>query len=345
MELFSEIYGCYYTVLARVLERAHPGGLTRADIEAIMKESGFADTAFHLLPKLISGEWPLLKPRDGRFYSILSSEGMQRPLSTLEKAWLKSLLHDPRMRLFLHDDQIKTLDEALRIEPLFLPGDFHIIDAALDGDPYDDPAYRGRFRLILNAARAHTPLYIEYEGGKGRMTCGVYAPWRLSYSAKDDKFRLLAAACFKTRSRRAILNLSRICHVAEAADASKMAGEQVERYFAESSRQPSFLLRIYPERNALERAMLQFAAYRKETEYDEPSNTYLCRVYHDPTEETELLIRVLSFGPTVKVLEPPGFAAQLKERIVRQLDLNDANALKEQDICEPSSQFERGHAL
>jgi predicted DNA-binding transcriptional regulator YafY len=124
-----------------------------------------------------------------------------------------------------------------------------------------------------------------------------------------------------------------------------MADAQIERYFAESSRQPSFLLRIYPERNALERAMLQFAAYRKETEYDEPSNTYLCRVYYDPTEETELLIRVLSFGPTIKVLEPPGFAAQLKERIVRQLDLNDANAMKEQGICEPSSPCERGHAL
>lgn len=332
MELFSEIYGCYYTVMARILRHAHPGGLARADIEAMIKESGFADTAFHLLPKLISGEWPLLIERDGRFYSILSSADTERPLGTLEQAWLKSLLNDPRMCLFLDDDQIKTLDKALNIEPLFLPGDFHFYDAALDGDSYHEPAYRERFRLILNATKTHTPLYIEYEGGKGRLTRGVYKPWRLNYSAKDDKFRLLAVALFKTRNRRAILNLSRIQNVSEVADAPKMDDAQVERYFAESLRQPSFLLRIYPERNALERAMLQFAAYRKETEYDEPSNTYLCRVYHDPTEETELLIRVLSFGPTVKVLEPPGFVAQLKERIGRQLDLNDAKGNLEQPL-------------
>lgn len=325
MELFSEIYGCYYMVLARVLARAHGDGTAQADIEAIIEESGFADTAFHLLPTLISGEWPLLVKRDGCFYSSLASNDTSRPLTALEQAWLKALLADPRLRLFLNDEQIVALGNALSAEPLFQPDDFHIYDAATDGDAYEDAGYRERFRVILNATKSRMPLYIEYEGGKGRMTRGVYAPWRLNYSAKDDKFRLLAAACFKTRNRRAILNLSRIRHVAFASIPPTVNAAQVERYFTEQPRQPSFLLRIYPERNALERAMLQFATYQKETEYDEPSNTYLCRIYHDPTEETELLIRVLSFGPTVKALKPAGFVAQLKERIQRQLDLNAAN--------------------
>lgn len=329
MELFSEIYGCYYTVLARVLAQAHGDGATRADIEAIVEESGFADTAFHLLPKLVSGEWPLLTEQDGRFHSVLASQDTARPLSKLELAWLKALLADPRMRLFLDDEQIIALGNALSTEPLFQPDDFHIYDAATDGDAYENAGYRERFRVILNATKSRIPLYIEYEGGKGRITRGVYAPWRLNYSAKDDKFRLLAAACFKTRNRRAILNLSRIRHVEVASVSPSLDAAQAERYFTEQPRQPSFLLRIYPERNALERAMLQFAAYQKETEYDEPSNTYLCRIYHDPTEETELLIRVLSFGPTVRVLEPASFVAQIKERIQRQLDLDVAKSKSE----------------
>lgn len=335
MELFSEIYGCYYTVLARMLAYAHHDGATRADLESIIEESGFADTAFHLLPKLVSGEWPLLTERDGRFYSTLASGCTNRPLSTLEQAWLKALLADSRMRLFLDDTQIEALDNALDTKPLFQPDDFHVYDAAIDHDPYEDEIYRERFRVILQATRSQSPLYIEYAGGKGRLTRGVYAPWRLNYSAKDDKFRLLAAACFKTRNRRAILNLSRIRHVAVASNPPTMDPIQVERYFGESPRQPSFLLRIYPERNALERAMLQFAAYQKETEYDESSNTYLCRVYHDPIEETELLIRVLSFGPTVKVLEPIGFVGQIKARIEQQLHLNPIPICQEHCLCEP----------
>lgn len=328
MELFSEIYGCYYTVLARILAGAHQNGMTRADIEAVIDKSAFADTAFHLLPKLISGEWPLLTERDGRFYSILASGDTTRPLSALERAWLKALLTDPRMRLFLSEAQCAALDGMLDMEPLFQPEDFHLYDAASDGDPYGDTAYREHFQIILNAIKNSVPLRIQYEGGRGRLTYGMYAPWRLNYSAKDDKFRLLAVTCFHTRNRRAILNLSRMRHVEAAPDLLGMKADQVERYCT-AQRQPSFLLRIYAERNALERAMLQFAAYQKETEYDEASNTYLCRIYHDPAEETELLIRVLSFGPTVKALEPAGFVAQIKERIRRQCALSTDRSSQE----------------
>lgn len=331
MELFSEIYGCYYTVLARVLARAQGVGATQADIESLIQQSGFTDTAFHLLPKLVSGEWPLLREQGGFYRSVLASGDTARPLSTLEQAWLKALLGDPRMRLFLADEQLASLERALSVAPLFTADDFHRYDAASDGDDYTDQLYRARFRIILDALKGPAPLYIEYEGGKGLMSRGVYAPWRLSYSAKDDKFRLLAAACFKTRNRRAILNLSRIRHVEVASAAASPDMSLVQRYFIAAPAQPFFLLRIYTERNALERAMLQFAAYQKETEYDESSGTYLCRVYFDPAEETELVIRVLSFGPTVKVLQPEGFVAQVKERIQKQLDLDALASRGDQD--------------
>ena len=160
MELFSEIYGCYYTVLARILQRAYETGVTRADMEAVAEESGFADTAFHLLPRLVSGEWPLLVAREGRYVSALSSADTRRPPTLLEQAWLKALLADPRMRLFLTDSQLQQLDGLLTTPPLFLPEDFHFYDAVAPGDPYEDAVYRERFRLILNATRQHTPLHI-----------------------------------------------------------------------------------------------------------------------------------------------------------------------------------------
>ena len=324
MELFSEIYGCYYTVLARLLERAHPAGLDRTEVEAIVRQSGFADTAFQLLPKLVSGEWPLLNERNGRFYASLASNAVRRPLSDLEKAWLKALLEDPRLRLFLDDAQIAALHAALSgTTPLFQADDFHIYDVAADGDPYTDSGYRARFALILRAIQQKAPLRILYEGGKGRRTSGVYFPWRLNYSAKDDKFRLLAATCFPTRKRRVIMNVARMLEIENLSSALLIDVDYGDRLFQQPVENPSILLRIYPERNALERAMLQFAAYQKETEYDEPSGSYLCRIYFDPEDETELLIRVLSFGPTIKALEPTSFVAQLRERIQRQVTLNE----------------------
>ena len=81
------------------------------------------------------------------------------------------------------------------------------------------------------------------------------------------------------------------------------------------------LLQISGERNSLERCMLHFASYEKHTEYDEENGCWLCSIYYDSADETELLIDVLSFGPVVKVLGPESFLAQVKERVKRQHEL------------------------
>ena len=60
-------------------------------------------------------------------------------------------------------------------------------------------------------------------------------------------------------------------------------------------------LHIVNKRNALERTMLHFANYEKNTtKIDE--NTYECLIYYNQNMETELLIEVMSFGPMVKVI-------------------------------------------
>ena len=39
--LFSEVYGTYYNVLAKLLEQAVDGMLTRESMNAIIREKGF----------------------------------------------------------------------------------------------------------------------------------------------------------------------------------------------------------------------------------------------------------------------------------------------------------------
>ena len=74
------------------------------------------------------------------------------------------------------------------------------------------------------------------------------------------------------------------------------------------------------ERMTTERCMLQFAAYDKQTVFDEKSGRYLCDIDYDPLEETELLIRILSFGPVLEVLGPEAFLAQVRERVRMQIE-------------------------
>ena len=79
----------------------------------------------------------------------------------------------------------------------------------------------------------------------------------------------------------------------------------------------SITLEILNERNALERAMLQFSYLAKQTERTS-GNTYRMTLQYRHEDETELLIKILSFGPMMKVVEPASFISLIRERIDMQ---------------------------
>ena len=50
-------------------------------------------------------------------------------------------------------------------------------------------------------------------------------------------------------------------------------------------------------------------------------NRYRLTLRYDREDETELLIRVLSFGPVLKVVSPDSFIDKVKERLRKQFEL------------------------
>ena len=62
---------------------------------------------------------------------------------------------------------------------------------------------------------------------------------------------------------------------------------------------------------------MHFAHFEKQAEkLDE--NRYRVTVTYDGDDETELVIRMLSFGPMVKVTAPQHFVELMKERLINQ---------------------------
>ncbi len=59
--LFSELYTCYYQVVARILTKAARHPLSRRQIEDLAKEHGYDESALLLVPRLIRGDWPFLE--------------------------------------------------------------------------------------------------------------------------------------------------------------------------------------------------------------------------------------------------------------------------------------------
>lgn len=296
--LFHEIYGSYYRVVASILTRAVSGDLTDAQLSGIVREQAFAESVLTIPAALQSEAWPLLT---ADMQTPLHS-APNLPLTTLEKRWLKALLQDPRIRLF--SPRAEGLED---VEPLYAPDVFVYYDRYSNGDPYQDENYIAFFHTILAALRERRKLSVHYRGGRGKYHEKTCIPHKLEYSPKDDKFRLVVSSPGSTYP----INVARIsaCELLEPYEPSECPSQKAKT--------ETLVLELVDERNALERAMLDFSHLEKETERLQ-ENRYRITLKFDRPDETELLIRVLSYGPVLRVLSPKSFIHNLTERLERQ---------------------------
>ncbi len=296
--IFHELYSVYYQAVTKILTRVQEGETSREELEQIVAQTAFGESSLTILPSLQKGKWQLLTPQ-GQTPLV---HRPTIPMTLLQKQWLKALTLDPRIRLF--GVEFPGLDG---IEPLFTPEDFVIYDRYGDGDPYEDEGYIARFSLILQALREKRPLQLQTRNRKGKLFWIRGYAQRLEYSEKDDKFRLLLT----DRRNDTIINLGRITECRLLPPGSLPPHREHRKEPLELT------LRIRDERNALERCLLHFAHFKKRVEQTDRL-CYELHLFYDREDETELLIRILSFGPFVEVLEPPALREQIIARLKAQ---------------------------
>ena len=295
--LFHEVYGSYYQAVSAILQEAVRGTLTKKRLNELVQTHAFGESLLNIPDGLTGERWRLLH-RD--LTPELDNEP-ERPLTLLEKRWLRSLLLDPRIRLF--DVDMHGLET---VKPLFTPDMFVFFDRYVDGDDYHDPDYIAHFKTILTALGEKKDLYISYETHRSRPSV-VVTPHHLEYSEKDDCFRLIASGA----RRSWVMRLSRIrdCSVVESSRAFPLGPRETE----------TLVFELEDRRRALERVLLHFSHLEKETKRLDETH-YRVTLRYDPADETEMVIRILSFGPVIRVLEPARFIGLLRERIERQRD-------------------------
>lgn len=297
--IFSEIYSAYYNTVAKVLSAAVRHPLQKNELREIIEKNAFGESILNIEPAITEERWQLIRA-DG---STPLKHVPTMPLTILEKRWLKALFEDPRIKLF-SDNEIDLQD----VEPLFKPEDIFIFDKYSDGDPYEDKSYTRNFKLILDAIRNRYPLSIDTTNRKGNITHMVLMPDYLEYSEKDDKFRLISSGCRYGGT----VNLARIVNCRPY----KKAYEFSSGKKTQSQIRP-VEFELFDKRNALERVLLHFAHFEKQAEKIE-DDRYKVTISYDKDDETEIVIRLLSFGPMVKVTAPQRFVELMKERLISQ---------------------------
>ncbi len=297
--MFHEIYGNYYRTTADILKEAGHGTLTKERMMALVREGAFGESILSIPDGLQGEEWRVLH-RD--LTSALEHDPLM-PMTLLEKQWMKTLLLDPRIQLF--NLELTGLED---MEPLFTPDMIVYYDRYTDGDPYQDADYISRFQTILQALREGRSLLIDFESRRHRMHEVEVKPEYLEYSEKDDCFRLVA---YDDDYRR-VIRLSRIeyCEITDTVISVQPNAEP----------KMSLTLELVDERKALQRVLLHFSHLEKETKRLDDTH-YRVTLKYDREDETEMVIRVLSFGSLVRVVEPESFIGLIRERLRRQKKL------------------------
>lgn len=296
--IFNEIYSAYYNAVAKIISAVIDGKTDEQTLNQIICDNAFGESMLIVLPSLKSEKWQLVKADMTTPLKHIPT----MPLTTIQKQWLKAISLDPRIKLF--DVEIQGLEE---VEPLFTSADYYIYDKYSDGDPYEDEAYIERFRTILSALNEKRPLKIQMVNRNGNTVSMTVTPQRLEYSEKDDKFRLISTGC----RYGGIVNLARVT-ACEKCTATRYATHHVSMESKES-----LTLRIFDERNALERTLLHFAHFAKRVERIDEKR-YLVHIKYNKSDETEMVIRILSFGPMVEVVEPDDFKKLIIARLKSQ---------------------------
>jgi len=298
--IFSELYSAYYNTVAAIISGILDGEHSEKELQKIVADRAFGESVLTIMPSLKNEKWQLV--HSDMTTSLEHKPTM--PLTTLQKRWLKAISLDPRVKLF--GVAFPNLDD---VEPLFTPADYYVYDKYGDGDPFEDEEYIRQFQVILEALRNESQIKFEMVNRKGDTMFVRCRPVRLEYSEKDDKFRLITAGWRAVST----VNLAKIRSCVPYTGERQAIGEEKAVIYDMTT------VKICDERNAMERFMLHFAHFEKQAEKLDKKH-YLVKIKYAHDDEPEMVIRILSFGPMVEVLEPEDFRNLVIEKLKKQLN-------------------------
>lgn len=308
---FSEVYGTYYNTMAKILKKALNEQLTADGIYSCIMENAYSESVVPITDAIEKEKWQLLKfNREKNHLSPIVKHNPEMPLTNLQLQYLKALLHDKRIRLFDLDFDYFEKQLSL-VEPLWQSGDYEVFDKYHDGDNFEDASYKKRFRMILEAKQKNLALDFTLKNRHGKEFKVTGIPEKIEYSEKDDKFRVMLAGKNETHT----INLGRIIALKYAESSQKL-------FLSDSweADKDTIVLELTDERNALERVSLHFANLKKKTTKI-GENKYRIELEFSRDDETEMVIRLLQFGPVIKVLEPVYIVGEIQKRLGMQLRL------------------------
>ena len=159
MEFFNEVKNRYFHIALKVINESE-NGLNRKDIIKIVDKEEFQEKIigkdFKTFEGLLLNEYDenknfnFLREENGLYYPSISKVPIRT--TNIEKIWLKNLLNEDNLKLFVNESTIVKLRESLKdvVGPSITESIEITNKSILPEVPFKEQ-YEANFRILLNA--------------------------------------------------------------------------------------------------------------------------------------------------------------------------------------------------
>ena len=344
--LFNEFFSIYTITLANVLLKCSgqkPNDVSsyrgwilqnleaeaRKNLRHYHNEEDIQDSVNHLFDYAVDnelvghyGKTRFVSTRKDYLYDFL-------PLTRVEIRWLLMVLEDPISGIFLPDNVRKLLCSWLKNSVPFRVTSFPI-DKINYFDRYNVSSAEEKKKDRINKEIRHlqtiqramvrgkriTVTHRTWNGEKRRITC---KPSWIEYSRRDDVFRMWY---FHNRINKVMkVNIPRIIDIQVQENQNyNLQSEQKKIRTAVNRTERTIVLEFNKgKKNLPDRILTEFSLWKKTCSYDRNTDIFTMTLKYPEMDEKEILIRILGYGPYVKVVSDQG--GYILDEIVKRLDV------------------------
>lgn len=340
MELFHEYKNKYFHLVFRILNLAR-NGLYKDEIIRLIEKEEYDEKIIGKDFKTFEGmllnqysktdNFNFLEERDGKYYSILKNEDsipLKVRFSKLEKSWLNGMIKEPVVQALLGEETLDKLEAAL-IE--VTRGSNEVIEftnkVKNDVDIDLEKISKDFYTILEGIIKEKVILYSNVDKNGNEYNNQLALPIRIEYSLKDDKFR---ASLYSLEEKRSIMvNLHTLKEVKIAQNVNlEIKREDVLKILKEKKySEIPITIELEDIRGAMERCFMSFSSFERNSR-NISENKYEIDIYYYTFEEDEVIRKIMSLGPYVKVKSPDRVRDIVIDKIKRALMLERTETIE-----------------
>lgn len=274
------------------------------------------------------------------------------PLSIIEKRWLMTIIKDPKIYLFLNEEEVTFLDELLskdesRPEPLPMEhivcyDRYHTAKKKTNENRRSEETEINKkqqhiMSAILEGISSQRSISITYRNNYGKLITGDFDPAVIEYSKRNNSLQGYFLKHGRDNKPFMIFNFSQIIKISVADSKFDHAAAEAkyDKMIEEDTDTVKF--EFIDERNLADRLLTEFSPWKRECIRD--GDHYTVTLYYrrgigtDRGEERDIVIRLMSFGGYLRFVDMKkgSIGHQIKERVDSQLQLLQEKSIIKDD--------------